>query len=193
MARHKEFDQTRALDKALDVFWHKGYEATSVQDLVEGMGISRQSLYDTYGDKHALFLAALDRYIATNAAAMCNLVGQGGPVKPLLRQLFEGVVQQELDDPLHKGCMAVNAAVELAAHDKTVAGRVCNNAAQIEGLLRALIERGQQSGEVTARHEPQALARFLFSSLQGLRLVAKANPEPQALREIMQVTLAALD
>src|SRR5213075_2124987 len=104
MARHKEFDRDEALQKAMEVFWSRGYEAASIQELVEHMGINRQSLYDTFGDKHALYLKALDRYREVESRKLFELLGRGGSVKKAFRQLFSGVVEGSLGAGERRGC-----------------------------------------------------------------------------------------
>src|SRR5256714_15658440 len=104
MARPKEFDRDEALQKAMEVFWSRGYEAASINDLVKHMGINRQSLYDTFGDKHALYLQALDRYREVEGRKMFELLEQPGSVKKSLRQLFEGTVEKALCDEQRRGC-----------------------------------------------------------------------------------------
>src|SRR2546421_11571470 len=97
-ARHKEFDRDETLQKAMEVFWSRGYEAASIEDLVKHMGINRQSLYDTFGDKHRLYLLALDRYREVEGRRIFELLEQPGPVKESLRRLFKGVVERSLCD-----------------------------------------------------------------------------------------------
>src|SRR6267143_5467200 len=109
MARHKEFDRDETLQKAMEVFWSRGYEAASIGDLVKHMGINRQSLYDTFGDKHTLYLLALDRYREVEGRRMFELLEQPGSVKKTLRQLFEGVVDGSLRDGQRRGCFMGNA------------------------------------------------------------------------------------
>ena len=104
MARHKEFDRDEALHKAMEVFWSRGYEAASVNDLVRHMGINRQSLYDTFGDKHALYLQALDRYREVEGRRMFEILDRPGSVKKALRQLFQGVVEGSFCDGQRRGC-----------------------------------------------------------------------------------------
>src|SRR6267378_420333 len=108
MARHKEFDRDETLQKAMEVFWSRGYEAASIQDLVTHMGINRQSLYDTFGDKHALYLLALDRYLEVESRKVFELLERPGSVKRSLRQLFEGVVERSLCDRQRRGCFMGN-------------------------------------------------------------------------------------
>src|SRR5215208_4537603 len=109
MARHKEFDREEALQRAMEVFWSRGYEAASVGDLVKHMGINRQSLYDTFGDKHTLYLAALDRYREVEGRKLFELLERPGPVKRALRQLFGGVGECSLGGGERRGGVMGNA------------------------------------------------------------------------------------
>ena len=107
MARPKEFDRDQALHKAMEVFWSRGYEAASIRDLVEHMGINRQSLYDTFGDKHALYLQALDRYQEVETRKVFELLERTPSVKKALRQLFGAVVKGALCKGPRRGCLWV--------------------------------------------------------------------------------------
>src|ERR671916_2831660 len=113
MARHKEFDRDEALQRAMEVFWSRGYEAASVGELVKHMGINRQSLYDTFGDKHSLYLQALDRYREVEGQKMYGVLERPGSVKRALRELFEGVVENALGESGRRGCLVGNAMSEL--------------------------------------------------------------------------------
>src|ERR687894_2331328 len=147
MARHKEFNRDEALGRAMEVFWSRGYEAASVGELVRHMGIQRQSLYDTFGDKHSLYLQALDRYREVEGRKMFELLGRPGPVKRALRQLFEGVVEASLGGE-RRGCFVGNATSELAGRCRETAEKACGNmAAAEEALYRALLP-GQRGGEI---------------------------------------------
>src|SRR6266436_1904152 len=146
MARHKEFDKDEALHKAMEVFWSRGYKAASIEDLVKHMGINRQSLYDTFGDKHALYLQALDRYSALEGRKLLLLLEGDGSVKGALRRLFAGVVEGSLCAGERRGCFMGNAMSELAGRCKATAARACSNMAAMEdGFYRALL-RGKKDG-----------------------------------------------
>ena len=193
MARHKEFDQDEALHKAMEVFWSRGYEAASIQDLIMHMGINRQSLYDTFGDKHALYLQALDRYREVESSKMFELLERPGSVKKSLRQLFAGVVEGSLCDGLRRGCFMGNAMSELAGRCKETAARTCSNMdAAEEGFYRAFL-RGKEEGELKGVRDPRAVARFFYSSLQGLVLMTKVTQDRKMLQDVVKVTLSVLD
>jgi TetR/AcrR family transcriptional regulator, transcriptional repressor for nem operon len=193
MARHKEFDRDEVLQKAMEVFWSRGYEAASIDDLVKHMGINRQSLYDTFGDKHALYLLALDRYREIEGRKMLELLERPGSVKKTLRQLFQGVVAGSLCDQLRRGCFVGNAMSELAGRCPETAAKACGNmAAAQEALYRALL-RGKKEGEIKNGRDLRAVARFLYSSLQGLQLMTKATQDRKTLEDVVKVTLSVLD
>ena len=120
MARTKDFDEDEVLQKAVCLFWHKGYNGTSMQDLVDGLGISRSSIYDTYGDKHALFVKTLQRYEESVYEKVVEIVNQTAPAKEIIKQLLNFITSELLNDEQHKGCFLVNAAIEVADQPKLI-------------------------------------------------------------------------
>lgn len=193
MARPKAFDEAAALQKALDTFWHQGYHATSVQDLVANMGINRASLYDTFGDKHQLFLRALGQYQQQSCQGLRQLTADTQVAAlVLIRRVLELMISQALADDQQKGCFVVNTTTELASHDPAAKALVCQNQAFLEELLTGILHRGQERGEVRRTAVPQAQARLLISILNGLRVMAKANPDPQILRDVVNTALLTL-
>ena len=193
MARHKEFNRDEVLHKAMEVFWSRGYEATSVQDLVKHMGINRQSLYDTFGDKHALYLQALDRYRDVEGRKVFEILERPGSVKKTLRQLFDSVVERALCDGQPRGCFIGNATSELASRCKATAARTCSNMTTTEDAFYRVLLRGRKEGELKHVRDPRAVARFLYSSLQGLALMAKVTRDRKTLEDVVKVTLSVLD
>jgi len=193
MARHKEFDRDQALHKAMEVFWVRGYKATSIQDLVDHMRINRQSIYDTFGDKHALYLESLDRYCQVESRKAIALLESSASIKKAVRQLFMGVVDGSVIATEQRGCFAGNAMSELAGRCKATADRTNSNMAVMEGALYRALLRGKKAGELKALSEPRAVARFLYSSLQGLVLMSKATQDRKTLEDVVKVTLSVLD
>lgn len=193
MARHKEFDCDQALHQAMEVFWARGYEAASIQDLLAHMRINRQSLYDTFGDKHALYLRALDRYQEVENRKLFQLLEKSGSVKKALRQLFMGVVEGALCDRQRRGCFMGNAMSELAGRCKATADKTRNNMEAIEGAFHRALLRGKKDGELQGLRDPRAVARFLYSTLQGLVLMAKATQDRKKLEDVVKITLSVLD
>ena len=193
MSRQKEFDRDEVLHKAMEVFWTRGYEAASIQDLVRHMGINRQSIYDTFGDKHALFLQALDRYQDIQSRKVFAVLEQPGPVKKNLRRLFEEAVDRALSGEGRRGCFVGNSMSELAGRCKQTATRTCSCVATAEQMFRRTLDRGKQQGELPRVRDTRAVARFLYSNLQGLLLLAKATRDRKLLTDVVKVTLSVLD
>ena len=193
MARHKEFDQDQALQKAMEVFWARGYEATSMQDLVEHMGINRQSLYDTFGDKHSLFLKALDRYHEVETRKLLEFIERPGSVKKAFRQLFGAVIDGSFTNGQQRGCLMNNSMSELAARCKATAEKTIRNMRTVEEAFYRALLRGKKDGELQHIREPRAVARFLYNNFQGLVLTAKATQDRKTLEDVVKVTLSVLE
>ena len=193
MARQKEFNRDEVLHRAMEVFWTRGYEGTSIQDLVKYMGINRQSIYDTFGNKHTLFLQSLDRYREIQSRKVFDVLERPGSVKKNLRQLFEEVVARALSAEGRRGCFVGNSMSELAGRCKATANRTCNSVASAEKIFRRALERGKEQGELPRVRDTRAVARFLYSNLQGLLLLAKATRDCKLLSDVVKVTLSVLD
>ena len=193
MARHKEFDQDEALRKAMEVFWTRGYQATSMQNLVEHMGINRQSLYDTFGDKHSLFLKALDRYHEFETRKLLEFIDRPGSVKKAFRQLFAAVIEGMFTNDQQRGCMMNNSMSELGARCQATAEKTIQNMRSIEDAFYRALLRGKKEGELKLVRDPRAMARFLFNNFQGLVLTAKATQDRKTLEDVVKVTLSVLE
>jgi TetR/AcrR family transcriptional repressor of nem operon len=190
LGRTPEFDQEQVLDAALQAFWRKGYEATTLPDLLEATGLARQSLYNTFGDKRALFLASLRRYTDVGLGRLSEAL-EGGSVRAAIRAVFENALH--CPNP-GQGCFLVNAAAELLPRDAEVGRLVASSLARQERALAEALRRGVRQGELDlAPRRIEQTARFLVGALQGLRVMVKATPDPVALRDMVAVTLRALD
>ncbi len=192
MPRTKCFNREEALEKAIGAFWAKGYEATSVQDLVECMGINRGSLYDTFGDKHKLFLEALDRY-GQGSQIRIETLRQPGDPREILTKFMYVFMQKQVSDPARRGCFLTNSAVELSSRDDECAERIRIFFEDMEEGFRDLIARGQQEGIFKSKREAASLASFFVGVLQGIRVVGKVNPDEEVLRPMVDVALTVLD
>lgn len=193
MVRTKDFDPDTALDAALDLFWERGYEATSVQDLVDHLGIGRGSLYATFGSKHELYLKALDRYLRSRDPDPIALLGRPGPALPAVRTLVRTYAEEAARDARRRGCMIVNAAMERVPGDPLVTRRVQASWRALERALAAALARARDQGELAADRDPAAIARYLLVVLQGLRVVGKAGPGAARLRDAAELALSVLD
>jgi len=192
MARPKEFDPDVALDRAVEVFWAEGYEATSMQDLVEAMGINRGSLYGTFGGKRALFLAALDRYLEGQVVRFEEALAEGTSAGDAIRRAFTRVAAMALGDE-RRGCLLTNCAVEIAPRCAETTRRVQASLRRLERALAAVVARGQESGEVPATHAPSKQARALLATLQGLVVLGKAGVGRRVIDDAVAVAAASLE
>ena len=181
------------LDRAMRVFWTRGYEATSVQHLVARMGIQRGSLYGTFGDKRALFFAAIERYDRVVAAKLLEALEDPGSGKDAIRRFFRLKLELSLEAGHPRGCLVTNSAAELDSRDRRAAARVGAVLAKIETAFHRAVVRAQKAGEIDPSRSPRALARFLTSSAQGLSVMAKTFPERAVLEDIVKVIMTALD
>ncbi|WP_410598159.1 TetR/AcrR family transcriptional regulator [Amycolatopsis sp. lyj-90] len=193
MSRVKEFDVDAACDAALELFWRQGYEATSVSDLVAGLGIGKASLYATFGTKHQLYLTALNRYIARgNERFVADFAGPG-PALDGVRRLIERYVAEILDESGRKGCFVVNAAMEMLPKDPEVARVVERSWDALELALRMALSRAKAQDEIGAGADPEALAGFLLTVLQGMRVLGKGLDHAARVRATAKQAIAVLE
>lgn len=175
MARTKEFNEDQALDKAIEIFWHKGYNGTSAQDLVTHLGLSRSSLYDTFGDKQKLFVKSLKRYQQQNEESLIQLFDNAENIKTAITEIFKQAVIESLQDRITKGCFMVNSAVELAMYDPEIGKIVHDNQKAVEDVFYNAIKKGQESGQISDKQDARSLARFIFNNYSGIRVLARAG------------------
>ncbi|AZD46307.1 TetR/AcrR family transcriptional regulator [Pseudomonas chlororaphis] len=190
--RAKEFEPDEVADSAMQVFWQRGYAATSIQDLVEGTGLSRSSLYNAFESKNGLYQQALRRYHQLTQANV-DLLSQPEPATALVRQLLMRIIEDEMGDPRQRGCLVANATLELAAQDPAVAALVSQNFLRLENALEQLLIRGQQEGTLAPDKKPRALARFIVNTIQGMRVVSKGSPPQERRERLMDVLEIALE
>lgn len=191
MARSKEFEPDVVLERAMDLFWERGYEKTSLQDLVERMGIGRRSLYDTFGDKQTLFAKSLKRYIALQESTAGETAEQAADARQAIQHLLEASVVGGA--VLRRGCLAVNSATEVAPDDPEIAGGIQRHFASSRLLLQELVERGQRDGSVARHHDSAALTTTLFNAWLGLRVRVRAGVSLDLLMAELNATLSLLD
>ena len=192
MARPKEFDPEIAVDQAMEVFWRKGYAATTPQDLVDALGIGKGSLYNAFGSKHGLFQRALRRYRDRQTAALVEMLERPGPVKERLRKALTAVAEMDLAAPDRRGCLAVNTAAELAGTDKEAAELVRRMLDRTEDAFRALIKEGQRAGEIAPGRDPAALGSLLMNTVVGMRIVARVAEGPDRLARVIDAAIDSL-
>lgn len=192
MADVKHFDSDAVVERATDLFWRRGFEATSVQDLTDELGISRSSLYATFGSKDRLYQQALLHYCAVEAGPRHALLTGDGSVLAAIRSLLRGIADAPLERPDRRGCLIVNAAMERVPSDADTAAAVAAQLGRFEAALCAALRRGHDTGELDPSQDPRAVARFLVCVVQGMRVVGKATGDAAALRDTVEVALSAI-
>ena len=193
MPRQKEFIPDEAIEKAMQVFWHKGYEATSMEDLLTAMDLNRGSLYDTFGDKRQLFLKVLDRYCHGFVAEKFSLLDQPGPALPTLRRFIHGMIEGALADPQRRGCLIANTVMELSPHEKDIAGKVCKALKMGEDAFFKVLTRAKAQGKLRADQDPRVLARFLVTMMQGTIVMIKSGASADVVKQTTETALSILD
>lgn len=192
MARSKAFNESEVLEKAVNLFWSKGYNGASAQDLVDHLGISRSSLYDTFSDKRTLFLKSLKQYQSQQTNALVKLAAQSNDAKQTFQQIFEALSDNSLKDNLVKGCFMVNTAIDMAPHDKEIEQLVQANNKQVEDAFTDLIKKGQEAGQFSNHTAARSLARFMFTTMSGIQVAVRSGAQKKILDNIVKVALEVL-
>lgn len=194
MPRKKTFQRDEVLQKAVNLFWKQGYHATSMQDLVDHLGINRSSIYDTFESKEQLFLEALREYRRQNSTAYLDLSARlkDQNVLDFLRAFLKGVAVGALKDPERKGCFMANCTAEVSGElDAALRLLMQNKEAFADAFAQALY-LGQKRGEIRSGSSPEYMASYLFTFLNGLQLISRLETDPQALLESVEVALSSL-
>ncbi len=193
MSRPKEFNPDDAIERAMQVFWHKGYEATSMEDLLSAMDLSRGSLYDTFGDKRQLFLKVVDRYCTTFASSKFALLDQPGPALPTLRRFICEMIEGGLADPQRRGCLISNTVMELSPHEKEIAGRLRQALKMAENTFFKVLTRAKEQDELQMGQDPRTLAQFLVTMIQGVIVMIKAGAPADEVKRAAEIALSIID
>jgi TetR/AcrR family transcriptional repressor of nem operon len=193
MGRPREFDSDAALERAMHAFWARGYDGTSLCDLIEAMGISKSSFYETFGSKHDLFLSSLDHYrdnvIGLLAAKLVSAKSPRAAIADVLALVLDA---DPAPDHPH-GCFVSRCAVEIAGRDLAAATHIAAGMERTVDAFHDAVVRAQALGEIPAGRDARALARYLVSSMNGLRVMAEAQADRAALEDVIRLTLTALD
>ncbi|AQV94168.1 TetR family transcriptional regulator [Cupriavidus necator] len=191
MARPQEFNTAEALHEAMGVFWEKGYEATSLADLLTATGLSKSSLYATFGGKRELFIAAFDAYRDERTREMHRVLGQG-PARHAIEQFFRMIIEHAGAQTFCHGCMSTNQAVELAPHDPEIRQRVEEDFQCIEDALALTIERGKREGAVPSSADTRALASLLVVAFPGFQVMVRAGAGHTRMESALRLLLSNL-
>lgn len=187
MARPREFDPDTVLERAMTVFWAKGYETTSLDDLCEATQLNRSSLYATFGDKHSLFLKTIDRYGDGAVVRISTALSRPVPIREAVAGFVSDIVDRIVSGPGQVGCYIGNCVAEVARHDRAAAESLRRHLDRVEATFRSGFAQAKKRGELSADTDIDALARFIVSSIQGLRLIGKTTNDRRALEDIVRV------
>lgn len=193
MPRVKQFNEEEVLKKAMEVFWKKGFYATSMQELVAGMGINRASLYDTFGSKEELFDRAFKLYREDNQAKIRAFLFSQKPVQKGILMLFEKAIDNALQDPDAKGCFVVNATTELVSKDCNLQTVLSKNRLDFEQLFYDYLQEGVSRGEIAPDKDLKSIASLIFTLYNGLMVLTKVNPNKTELMAAVRAGLHVLD
>ncbi len=193
MPRTKAFKEEEVLEKAIELFWKHGYHATSIDQLVQHLGVNRASLYNTFGGKRALFEKAFQRYRQKNGQLIMAFLNTESDVKVGVRKLFERAVEESLQDKEAKGCFVVNATTELIPGDDAILPLLCENQQGFVEGLSAYLSQGQANGSLAKSKDVEAIAQFLFTLYSGLKVVSKIERDRSNLMKMVQTALQVLE
>lgn len=193
MPRPREFNEAAALEAAVLCFWTRGYEATSVRDLAQGMGITGASLYNTFGDKRTLFRRALDHYVEYSVGDRIQRLEGKLPPRQAINAFFDEIIARSLSDPQRKGCLLVNSALEVTPHDPEFQRAIADVLEHIEAFFFRTVQAGQQAGDIPSTPPARDLSRLLLAVLLGIRVLARTRPEPALLEGLARSVLALLE
>jgi TetR/AcrR family transcriptional repressor of nem operon len=191
IARTKEFNENQALHQAMLLFWKKGYEATSIPELLQVMGISRSSLYDTFSDKQALYVAALEHYKKVSLNRQF-ILERAPSVKAGIQQFFEAHITSAYDTSLPGGCFVTNAATTLESRDEKINELIKTSFLNLELAFCELLENGRQSGEIDTTTDVKAWSYLLLNLHQSINIMAKAGQDQQRAKEMISFVIAGI-
>jgi TetR/AcrR family transcriptional repressor of nem operon len=192
MPKTKQFDREEILTKAMEVFWRQGYEATSVQDLILATGLKPGSIYDTFGDKHGLFMAVIQHYRQTVISRTLDLLLAPGSAREAIQNYFVVMLERFARADHQFGCLMSNSTTELIVRDQGLAGVVSEHLQTIEETFQKVLERGVQQGEFSPDQDLTTLARFLTTCVVGLSVVSKTPQAASYFPASIEVILATL-
>jgi TetR/AcrR family transcriptional repressor of nem operon len=193
VARPRQFDPEEVLDRAIQLFWRKGYDGTSVQEIVDQTGVNRFSLYSAFGDKRALFLAACERYRRLVVTKRLESMERSQAGIAAIRGFFTDLIDLLASERGWRGCLMTNATVEVAPHDGEAAQQSRAYLERMNTAFHAVLMRARARGEIGARQSLNDYARYLTTVVQGLAVVAKVSRDPRELQGIVKAILGGLE
>ncbi len=193
MPRTKQFNEQEVLKKAVELFWEKGFHATSIQDLVSHLGINRASLYDTFGGKEELFKKSFQEYRDSSGSMVKRLLTGEASIKAGFEKLFDFAIQEAVSDKARKGCFVVNTTTELIPGDEAIHNVLSENLENVAELFTSVVQSGIDSGEIKSSKNAKAIGLMLFTFYNGFRVVSKIDSDPKKLQSTVATALSVLD
>jgi TetR/AcrR family transcriptional repressor of nem operon len=193
MSRPREFRESAALEAAIDCFWQRGFEATSMRDLATSMRLSAPSLYNAFGDKQALFARALEQYINCSTRDRLTRLEASLLPKDAIRRFFAEIIDHSVSDHKRKGCFLVNSALEVAPHQSEVGAVIAKQFGEIEAFFKRCILAAQANRTTPRGLDANDTARLLLGVLLGIRVLARSLPRRSLLEGVARPALALLD
>jgi TetR/AcrR family transcriptional repressor of nem operon len=193
MPRVKLFSEEEALEKAMMIFWKKGYHDTSIQDLVDNLGINRASLYDTFGGKKKLFDSVFEYYRKSGNEGLREVLNSQDNVKETFRMIFRHVIEGDMADPDNKGCLVANTTTELLPHDSELNSVITRHKESVEKIFYDFLLLGVERGELSVEKDLKTMASLLYTLLTGLRVTGKTRPDQKESMASVDAVLSLLD
>ena len=193
MARLKEFDEDRAIDSAVDCFWARGYDATSVRDLAEAMGIGGASLYNAYGDKRELFIRSLERYANRSMRERIARIEARYERKQAIGAFLAEIIDRSAKDADCKGCLLVNSALDVAPHDPEIGRLVAAYLGEIRAFFKRSLLAARQAGQLPKRLDAEATSAHFLGVVLGIRVLARTGAKRKLLESVARPALALFD
>ena len=192
MARLPEYDRDTVVEQAMAVFWKRGYGRTSVGDLVDATGLKPGSLYAAFGSKKGVFIEVLDQYNAGLLETIRGLRRDDGPILGRVRGLLDDIVEETMSGAEQKGCLTVNALLEMSQHDTDIAERLCLHSEKLRQAFADVLDEARRRGEIEEKRDSGALSAFLMNSIWGMRVMCKNRPNRASLEAIVDGVMVSL-
>lgn len=191
--RTKDFDEQEILKKAVKLFWDKGYNGTSMQDLIDGLGIGRSSIYHAFGDKHTLYVKSLELYQQEGTQRLLDAINAGPTIQDAIRKLIKMNISDRVSCGIPESCFKVNAGVEVAVDDEEILKLLREDDLIIENSLYEAIKKQQDNGKLSPAKDPRALARFVCGTIAGIRVYANTKKDEDFFDDIISTALLVFD
>lgn len=189
MAGVKQFDLEEVLDKAMEVFWQKGYEGTSVRDLTQATGLGRGSLYGAFGDKEQLFIKVLDRYADKFQTEIVEQLANSEP-ETAIKRMFDIIIERMSNPKYPRGCFNTNTCVGMSGKSEVIERKIAERLGSMESAIYQVLRKAQVRGKLSPDRDVRALARFLVAVSQGIAVLNKTFADPSTIEDVVKVTLS---